>query len=675
MSTEETGDLEGLGPLPESTRNAALERMSFKALDAVLPCDGFVLRDERTEDAGIDASIEILAGGKSTGLRADVQLKATACGELNRDGSLSLVVTTYNFNYLLNARCPVYVVYIEPRRELRYLWARDALRTLLVENPTWDSQKTITLRITDTLDDAELPKLRKRIVDEARLHRNVGDLLAHASLAEPVRIVIDPATMQTTDSRTAEVNLRRHGITMVSCGYASVVVDQAQLIPAERRQAARVQLVLAYARWALGRYLAAIASLQEAMLDRDSLDRDDRLFARLLRDACDYSAGLIDTSEYERRQKAWDDAPHSAYALAHRLNVAYRNWAAHDDKPVREAKLREVAAEIFAFEGASPALRIQARLYLLYVEGGQVGQDVMVELLDRRIRTALRIDPIRPRVAAMLAARASEWESRARDILGEAEETKSPLVIAEAEETYAVMKTAGLMALRVATYRSDRPAAVPDSEIDLAMKAAERALALYVRAGNTDGECRTKLLLADQFTLRGHLSAAHNLAVDVRFKAEALGYAAHVARADEHLSGSPWYSAFERLIDSIVDSDEDCRWAEMSDEETRVYAADLLTQLGLPADRLPMLERASLAGREEARARLSWCRHLELVEDLTHTERPETTYAEDPPRDAQCGRFAVRSEYRDPDWLSVLDRFKRERCGMCSERSPKSRRP
>ena len=49
-----------LGPLPQSDRNAELQRLSFRVFQNFLPSDQFVIRDERIEDAGVDASLELL---------------------------------------------------------------------------------------------------------------------------------------------------------------------------------------------------------------------------------------------------------------------------------------------------------------------------------------------------------------------------------------------------------------------------------------------------------------------------------------------------------------------------------------------------------------------------------------------------------------------------------------
>src|SRR6266478_4418651 len=97
---EQPTGTKALGPLPIADNNAELQRRSFDAFRAALPAAKFLFRDERTDDAGVDASIELLIDSRYTNLRAQVQLKGTASEEKNEDGSISLAVRAATLNYL-----------------------------------------------------------------------------------------------------------------------------------------------------------------------------------------------------------------------------------------------------------------------------------------------------------------------------------------------------------------------------------------------------------------------------------------------------------------------------------------------------------------------------------------------------------------------------------------------
>ncbi len=54
-----------LGPLPRVDANAQLQEKSIRALNALLkPLALFLLRDERYQDYGVDASLELIVGGQ-----------------------------------------------------------------------------------------------------------------------------------------------------------------------------------------------------------------------------------------------------------------------------------------------------------------------------------------------------------------------------------------------------------------------------------------------------------------------------------------------------------------------------------------------------------------------------------------------------------------------------------
>jgi hypothetical protein len=88
--------------LPKSDDNEELQQLSLKALKSVLPIDKFLLRDERVDDKGVDASLEVKHELSFTNFRSQVQLKSTSLSKLNKDGSVSYSISTSNLNYLLN---------------------------------------------------------------------------------------------------------------------------------------------------------------------------------------------------------------------------------------------------------------------------------------------------------------------------------------------------------------------------------------------------------------------------------------------------------------------------------------------------------------------------------------------------------------------------------------------
>jgi tetratricopeptide (TPR) repeat protein len=168
-----------LGPLPESDENARLQRESFKALQRLLSYrDSLIYRDERVEDFGIDCSLELKVGKYVTNFRSQAQVKATARVTMTQEGYVSFSVETANLNLLLNGTCPAYLLWEEASDEFWYTWARDQYTRLSTENPTWQSQKKITLQFRTKLTSDTLSDFEQKILDEGRFNRGLQDLIA-----------------------------------------------------------------------------------------------------------------------------------------------------------------------------------------------------------------------------------------------------------------------------------------------------------------------------------------------------------------------------------------------------------------------------------------------------------------------------------------------------------------
>ena len=118
---------EDMGPLPKGDRQDSLQQLSLTALRNLLPQDRFLIRDERADDKGVDVSLEAKIAKTAdkeqfTNCRAQAQLKSTDSIKQNQDGSVSHPLDVSNLNYLLNGPCPIYFLWIEPAKQMRYAW-------------------------------------------------------------------------------------------------------------------------------------------------------------------------------------------------------------------------------------------------------------------------------------------------------------------------------------------------------------------------------------------------------------------------------------------------------------------------------------------------------------------------------------------------------------------------
>lgn len=666
------------GPLPTADRNAEIQRLSFRAFPAILPTDKFVFRDERSEDVGVDASIELIAKfGETSGytnLCSQIQLKGTDSEDVNADGSVSIRIKASNLNYLLTGLSPLFVLYVASRNELRFAWAHDERKRLDEENPEWMGQETITIRFTELITPAALDAIYDRIRREGQMNRKIQDTLASASLGEQVVISIDPETLSTTNAEEVASALLTNGLMLVASGFANQVIDQARLLRPEVARSPRLQLVQAYAQHALARYQAALINLQEAALKKEDLTASDQHFLVYLRDACEFQSGRINLSEYSRRIENWEKTGESGFALAHRLEALRHQLLREMDLPKRQIlleELRSTVSEVLSRKDEQRGFKLQARIILLHAEGSQVGAHFIQQLFRLKMREGLKLATDAKTVRHRLMAQVLDWERSINDVLLEAEAEKHPLLIAFALDTRATIRVLLLSNIRIFNTFSNISSPPPEVLFTETTNDVERAMGIYVRAGHLEGELRSKMLRADIHLLVDQQSEAKALAREVLPKAEVMEYQATRERAEEHLEGKAILSRLEAEIKENQTEGDDFRLANESDEGLREFAREVLEEMNLPAERLPVLEREAFSERAISQERLNWCRHIGIIQNLRHTEHPETHYQKDPERYCTCEKYGYGSAVGHPDWESVIESFKRTYCQGCPGREPK----
>lgn len=670
-------DIDDLGPLPQADRYSVRQRNSITALRAALPGEKFIFRDERSDDAGVDGSLELRVRSRQTNFRSQVQLK-TKDERLNADGSVSVQIDPANLNYLLSGPSPLYILYLEERSELRFIWARDEGVRIESSNSDWKQQKKISIRFERVLTPEAVDEIYDRILREGRMQRRIADTLASASLIERVVIAIDPQTLATTNPTEIEQRLLAGGLTIISSGYASEVLDQIPLLNPDAARLPRIKLIQAYAEYTLGRYQSALANLQQMVLRRVELSEDDQQFAAFLRLACDFHTGRISLSDYSRRQAEWGADGKSVLALNHRLDALRYELLTEPDNAKRADlfdRLNKVVAEVLGWPESSDAFKLQARLLALHAAGTEIVATTSQAVSGIPFKKVIGAPVDVPAMEKWLSEVWVDWDASINDVLNEVMLLKHPLLIAFALTTRVTMTTAQLLCLQLLNECSGEIITIPEQDRLAAMADAERALEIYVKAGHLEGELKVKTELADLFLIGNQRNVAHTLAQDVLLKAEAMGYDGIVELAQEHLRDNSLLDRQRAAFERASTADHDDGWAGASDEEVRAIAADAVEERGLPIERLPIVEDDLFANREIARERFSWCQHINLIQDLRHTKHQSTLYASPIRFHGECEKFGYKTEIGSSDWREVISAFKRQFCDGCSARDPKQPSP
>jgi hypothetical protein len=672
-------------------RKETQEQLSLKALRNRLPEDKFLVRDERLDDKGVDvaleAKVEVRVPKKTgaeevmhgfTNCRAQGQLKSIEDPKPNADGSVSYSIETSNLNYLLNGPSPLYFLWLAPTDEIRYAWAKDERRRLDAEKPGWMSQDTFTIRFQNVLDSAAVDAIHERIVREARFHRSMNDILARSSLSESVVVSIDPKSLKSTDPLQLHEWIASSGMTIVSSGYGGQVLEWIGVLNPEHRSEARVNLVAAYALVTLGRNYEAVGNLSVAKLGAQGLAPEDQEFLGYLDDVCAYQTGRIDQAEYLRREGQRGANKSGVAGALHRLEVL-RQERLHSQNRGRRGELleemRSVASQIYAAADAKPAHKLNARIHLMSAEGDAILDRFTEETaqIEARLKMGFPALGMARKAGMKIAGAWEEWERGARSCIDDAAAEGHPLLLADAVTSRACVYQAFILTKRMQAAAMESPWEPPQELINSLMQEVERAMRIYQHARNLEGETRSKLLLADLFDACGHEQAAKKLAEGAVGVARAMGYSRLESHAREYTDGRTVLQNFEAALAKRKAVDEDVHIAEECDEAMRSMARFSLASLGLPQERLPVLERDADSLRLIARERVDFCRHIGLIQDLSHTLSPATCYATDPSRACVCEKLGHRSNVESTDAATVIGAFKRAYCEACPERSPKGR--
>jgi hypothetical protein len=665
-------ELNDLGPLPESDDNSVLQGESFKALGNALPLDRFVLREEPPPDAGVDKCVELRIGGRYTGMRAHVQVKGRAEKNANSDGSVSYSADVSNVNYLLNGLSPIYVLYIAETKELRYAWVRDEVNRIQGENLDWKRQNTVTLRFKALLDEAGLKDLHDRIRREARLGREIHDVLSRAEVTEKT-IHVNLKESKVTDPDELRDLLLRGGMTLDSSGEAAGVLEVLDKLDYAARQLPRLLLVRAFAECSLGRYQLASGHLAESSLVAKELSGADRQFMGFLRTICDYQAGRITRVEFARRQKDLSKEGEGEFGLALQIDSLWESILSDGTRrgiDVHLPKLRDLVAQVLDDQDASETLRLHARTALLYGEGVRCIQSHTHQTGMLRSRLAMGRPIDAEKTFGDLNADQGRWTDDANALVEDALKSGNSHLLGDACYTRSFILFVFLNSARLWL----KPEAVVVHMANLKAQVIpdlRRAIQCYEHSGHVEWELRAKILLADVSTLTGDETTAKETAEAVLPVAEAYQFDKIAKEARDHIAGDPFFRQMERQFLSGPSADPDVREAGFSDEEMQRYAEDVLEASDLPRDRLAVVTREVLSFRDIARERVGWCRYIQLIQDLGHTRSPVTYYAYDPERRCYCEKYGFASKVGSTDWRVLIESFKGNYCSGCSSRSPK----
>ncbi len=667
------------GPLPKSDENARLQRESIKALNKFLfGLDDLVFRGEPVEDYGVDGSFELNVAGRMTNFRAQVQMKASAGVTVTKDGYVPLQVNTANLNYLLYGSSPIYILWDAERDEFWYVWAQEENRRLFSENPSWTGQSSITLQFRNRLTREVIPSIVERVLQEGRQQRGIRDRLARATEGETVVIRIDADSLQITDANMAKSVLLASGTAIIAAGYPKQVLELTQLVDTASRDLPRIELTTGYAQYMLGNHWKAIGDLRRAMARGSELSTRENSFLRNILDASELHVGLIDSATYEQRMNERASTLSGIEALEAEQDALFRNCVRTTDLAQLSElskRLRAVTERILNEPQAPGAIKLEARLLLLYVEGVEANLAATQTGFAAEIRSDLFPGDNLGVSKTLLKARQRhlEWEARAAEALKEAYEFNHPILIFQALTVLLRIRIGRLFDENMDAIMHERAYTVGPTARTRVQRELDEAIELNSVNGSIEGKLQLEELQADFLEVQGNRDAAKALAAKTYPEALAMGLGPVAEHARRLLEDDSLLLLWKRHYELLKTEDGDIQNANQSDEDLSRVARQLLQSVESPPARLDVIVELLRSFRQISRERVDWCRHLQILEDLTVNGDPGTAYSELPTRKCCCAQFGYLTENASVDAAAVIAEFKQTRCASCLARDPKRR--
>lgn len=666
-----------MGPLPKSDRNDELEELSHNAFADAFPVKDFRVRAEPGKDRGVDRYLEVKSNGYDTNCRAQVQLKSMETAVPNADGSISKAIEVTNFNYILNGPCPMYCLYILSLNELRFAWARDEVARLENENPEWESSGTITIRFMQKLDGAVLGDIHSRIISENALARKIQQTLLGSAQMEQVSINIDPATLRMTNSSEAKEKLMNAGKTLVSNGFPSEALELFSILSPADKAIPNIQLVAAYAEYTRERFDLAMGHLRECLCRHQELSEEEYWFSRELQNACLYRAGRKSRDEYIAEEAELASSRPGLISLIYRLRVL-RDWEPMNDEESssRIDQLNEVVREIKLFPKIPRSLLITSESALLYESGRQIVSNIIQRIGRKAIQDGLVIQPIGLPDQILEQKRLFEelenWRRSVRDLIIVIQQQFNPVLFANIHYTEALVTTGFLTGIKygnvvgwIKTPEWFMPCANYTRDL------IEKSIAVFEKAQCLESSIRAKVLLAELDEILDNPKLAIEIVDAQKQICIAMGYTNLVAQIEGILSGNSHYSMLIKSRNAKQNRDWVENVADLDDDRIIRYADDFRMSIGLPPERTKNIANDIIAMKGIAKEKYSWCRHIELVQNLEHATMSATAYISPMEYRCRCYKLHLEPPYDKIDWIAAVDLFKTMFCINCQYKEPR----
>ncbi len=644
--------------LPKVNASHIQSAEAERALEAVLCPPDFIAR-KQTPDYGTDYDVELCTNSQATNVKFSIQLKSAQNVTVDSEKTtIALQIETSRLAYLSRNPCGALIaVYDAASKHLFYSWVDELIQSLDSKGSIWRSQETVTIHIPLS---AVLNKSSAQNIHETvqRLYQKIGGEALSA-----------PTSAISSDKSPDELLsfMEKNGLEMISHGMHREAIESYSSIPSIKwRDKPPHLLCIALAYEHAGLPLQALTNARASLACAGgSLRPEDAALAERIVINSQRNIGQTTPAEYN--------------AALRNLGATYANTE----------QGRQIALELILKEMVEPEIPrenrrkhaedLLARARTIVTDASDWSEKLLLARIENQasiqviIEATFQVNVSIKTRHPMEASRRAEFANKAIQLCESASgRLKTLAEHAKKVKRFDLFATCCLEAamgqfnLMVLLYLNNRTAEDPPTltdkkGINFCLSNAKQAAEIFSRLGVSGQALRAQRLEAEILSAAGRKDEAERILHEVRKKAESLGLDPNGFRLTE-------------LPEMPSSDDISQNFASLSDQEVVRFTHSMIEAWGIPKSRFENALKDFKATRMIQREKLSWCKHLEMVQDLTHTQSKSTHYAIDPERHCRCVLLGHESRIgsRDPD--ALVTAFKANYCSDCTKREIESKR-
>ena len=647
------------------------ERRSKKAFITVVPEELFIIRQEFGDDYGTDIILELKMVGKyAINYRIHAQLKDKANSQRNSDGSLSYQVPIKTINYLYNQPNSLFIIYLED--ENTFVWEWISVIVQKAKSDDIDLENTekdhVTFRFSKVLDRQAFILIHSKAFKSGEMVKKLSDLTLFSVPDESLLFSYDKDREEIKPVQEYIDLCKKYGIAMANEGEYNILEYWFGKIPDLYKNDAEYSLVVSYAKMNNGNYYDAIGWLPRGARAQGLVDNHKEL-VDYMEITLLFALGYIDFNEYSSKlsqlKKKYPDSLYTLQLELREKREVFFETFRNNKSMLNEASkaLSDTIDRLKSISTTNTNLNTYIRLVEFEIEGFKWLTDVSHQYYIIKGRQEMghqfslqeRVQMAKTAINRNIALN-DNYFNLYNSIENEA--LKSILYISYANfQMYFCSNSSIFTEKSIEDYREI---------LEKTGQTLQYVIGVLQDKGYVYECLRGCIALSNCLCGLGEKQEAFKMAERTILNAQTFGINDISESAKNILDG---HSIFD-LKEYLEKSFDEMSLSKLSEDELYKYALEMIELMGIPKERLGNVLIDLKWIQDDESEKVNFCKHLQVIQDLSHTVQLKNAYSINPNRSYICSLLNYRSLTSGTDRDKILIRFKSDFCLGCNKKEP-----